>query len=71
MKSKVATVRNFWLSTLKAALTTICFLMQRQIQLGNYIHACTPEIYSLANLQDLIPALASLCCLYYGCQSGD
>ena len=34
--------------------------MQAQFQLGSYIHACTKEIHSLANLQDLIPTLASL-----------
>ena len=28
-----------------------------------YIHACTDETHSIRNLQDLIPILASLCCL--------
>ena len=29
----------------------------------SYNHACTNEMHSIANLQDLIPTLASLCCL--------
>ena len=32
--------------------------MQTQFQLVSYIHACTNETHSLANLQDLIPTLA-------------
>ena len=35
--------------------------MQAQFQLGSYIHACTNETHSLANLQDLIPSMAGLC----------
>ena len=27
-----------------------------------YIHVCTNETHFLANLEDLIPILASLCC---------
>ena len=34
--------------------------MQSQFQLGRYIHACTNETHSLANLQDLIPTLAAI-----------
>ena len=34
--------------------------MQTQFQLGSYIHACTNETHSLANLQDLIPTLAAV-----------
>ena len=34
--------------------------MQTQFQLGSYIHACTNETHSLANLQDLIPNLAAI-----------
>ena len=30
---------------------------------GRYTHACINEAHSLANLQDLIPTLAGLCCL--------
>ena len=30
---------------------------------NSYIDACTNEIRSLTNLQDLIPTLAGLCCL--------
>ena len=30
--------------------------MQAQFQLGSYIHACTNETRSLANIQDLIPS---------------
>ena len=30
---------------------------------ASYIHAYTNKTHSLANLQDLIPTLASLCCL--------
>ena len=37
--------------------------MQTQLQLGRYIHVCIDETHSLANLQDLIPTLAGLCCL--------
>ena len=37
----------------------LSLFMQTQFQLGNYIHACTNETHSLANLQDLIPTLAS------------
>ena len=33
--------------------------MQTQFQLGSYIHACTNEAHSIANLQDLIPTLAA------------
>ena len=33
----------------------LCLFMQTLSQLGSYIHACTIETYSLANLQDLIP----------------
>ena len=31
-----------------------------QFQLGRYIHACTYETHSLANLQDLFPTLAGI-----------
>ena len=41
----------------------LCPFMQTQFQLGSYIHACTNETHVLANLQDVIPTLASLCCL--------
>ena len=34
--------------------------MQTQFQLGSYIHAYTNEIYSLANIQNLIPTLAAI-----------
>ena len=40
-----------------------CYLflfMQTQFQLGSYIHTCTNETYSLANVQDLIPSLAAI-----------
>ena len=37
----------------------LCLFIQTQFQLGSYyIHACTNETPSIANLQDLIPALA-------------
>ena len=42
--------------------------------LASYIHACTNETYSIANLQDLIPTLAIyvVCVAYnYCCQSRD
>ena len=50
--------------------------MQTQFQLGSYIHACTDETHSLANIQDLIPTLAGsawlVCVAYnYCCQSRD
>ena len=40
----------------------LCLFMQTQLQLGSYsyIHACTNETHSMANLQDLIPTLAAL-----------
>ena len=41
----------------------IHLIMQTQLQLGKYIHVCINETHSLANLQDLIPTLAGLCCL--------
>ena len=34
--------------------------MQKQFQLGSYIRACTNEIHSLANAQDLIFNLAAI-----------
>ena len=42
----------------------LCLLMQPQFQLGSYscsyIHACTNEAHSIANLQDVIPTLATI-----------
>ena len=38
----------------------LCLFMQSQFQLGSYIHACTNETHSMANLQDLIPTLAAM-----------
>ena len=37
-----------------------CLIIQTQFQLGRCIRACTNEIYSLANLQDLILTLAGI-----------
>ena len=52
--------RNCRLPTLQATLATICVFMQTQFKLGSYIHACTNETHSIANLQDLIPSLAAI-----------
>ena len=41
----------------------IWLIIQTQFQLGRYIHVCTNETHSIANLQDLILTLAVLCCL--------
>ena len=41
----------------------LCLFVQTQFQLGSYINSCTNETHSQGNLQDLIPILASLCCL--------
>ena len=51
---------SYQLPTLQAALATynLCLFMQKQFQLGSYIHACKNETRSLSNLQDLIPTLA-------------
>ena len=38
----------------------MCLFIQAQFQLGSYIHACTNETHSVANLQDLVPTLAGL-----------
>ena len=40
----------------------LCLFMQTQFQLDIYIHACTNETHSLANLQHSIPTLSSMCC---------
>ena len=37
-----------------------CLDHTTQFQLGSYIHACTNETQSLANLQDIIPTLAGI-----------
>ena len=44
--------------TLQAALE--CLFMQTQLKLGSYIHGCTNETHSVANIQDLIPTLAAI-----------
>ena len=36
------------------------YLLLMQTWVVTYMHACTNETYSLANLQDLIPTLASI-----------
>ena len=41
--------------------TYVCSCKHR---VASYIHACTNETHSIANLQDLIPTLASLCYLH-------
>ena len=43
--------------------------MQTQFRLGSYIHACTKETISLANLQALIPTLAGLFAYNVGIKS--
>ena len=46
----------------------LCLFMKAQFQLGSYIHGCTNETYSLANLQDFI----LVCVVYNYCgQSRD
>ena len=40
----------------------MCLL--KQLQLGSYIHPCTNYTHSLVYLQDLIPTLAGVYCLY-------
>ena len=36
------------------------FVHANNSQLGSYIHACRNEVYSLVNLQDLIPTLPGI-----------
>ena len=38
----------------------IYLIIQTQLQLGRYIHACINETHCLANLQDLISTLAGI-----------
>ena len=38
----------------------VCLIIQTQLQLSRYIHACTNEMHSLVNLQDLIHTLAGI-----------
>ena len=47
--------------TLQAALATICVCSRKHNSnwLASCIHTCTNEKHSVANLQDLIPTLAS------------
>ena len=35
-------------------------IIQTQLQLGRYNHACTNEVHCLANLRDLIPTLIGI-----------
>ena len=43
----------------------LCLFMQTQFQLCGYIHVCTNETHSIANLQDLFPTLALAVCIAY------
>ena len=58
MASYVATC----IYTLQAALATNCVCSSKHNSscLASYIHACTNETHSIANLQDLIPTLAAI-----------
>ena len=38
----------------------LCLFMQAQLQMGSYVHACTNETHSLANIQELISTLADI-----------
>ena len=51
----------------------ICSCKHNSSWVASYIHACTNETYSIANLQDLLPTLAIVVCVgyYYCCQSRD
>ena len=50
------------MNTLQATLATICVCSYKQNSscLASYIHACTNETHSIANLQDSIPTLAAM-----------
>ena len=43
----------------------VCSCINNSSWLATYIHACTNETYSIANLQDLIPTLALVVCVAY------
>ena len=49
-------------ANLQAALATIyvCSCKQNSSWVVSYIHACTNETHSIANLQDLIPTLTAI-----------
>ena len=53
--------------TLQAALATICVCSYKHNSswLTSYIHACTNETHSIANVQDLFPTLALVVCVAY------
>ena len=46
------------------APTNICSCKHNSSWVASYIHACTNKTHSIANLEDLMPTLARLCCLY-------
>ena len=60
MKSK-ETSGKLAIYTLQTAMVTICVCSCKHHShwLVSYIHACTNETHFIANLQDLIPTLAS------------
>ena len=47
------------------ATVCVCSYKHDSSWVASYIHACTNETHSIANLQDLIPTLALVVCVSY------